>query len=199
MEARPHTQEPSQKKNPEPENNDKDPKPSKPIDNYANKLGRWVTREALQKAYEKFLDPGCDEGCVPKGPFRKHHLGGSHSTVSTSNQGGQAHHTPSWGAIENSGIELSYGKAPTICLTVEDHRQTASHTSATDITEAADHEEYRDIQAELIKQGKFKEAQNMDIGNIRRLFGDKYEEGIRQMEAYTEKIMREEPDLFRPR
>ncbi|KAI9129302.1 FG-GAP-like repeat-containing protein [Acaryochloris sp. CCMEE 5410] len=206
VEAKPQTQEPSQNGRPEPENNGNDPEPSGPERNILYDIGRRILDALAWKtaieSWQDFLDPNpdeCDEGCVPKVPGRKHHLGGSHSTVSTSNQGGQAHHTPSWAAIEKNGLELSYGRAPTICLTVADHQQTASHNLATDIEEAADPIEYREKQAELIKQGKFKEAQNMDIRNIRRLFGDRYEEGIRQMEIYTEKLMREEPDLFRPR
>lgn len=49
---------------------------------------------------------------------------------------------------------------------------------------------YRAKQEELIKEGKFEEAQQMDIDDVQSKFGDKYNEGIKQIKDYTEKILK---------
>ena len=46
------------------------------------------------------------------------------------------------------------------------------------------------IQKELIDKGLFREAQQMDIENVRALFGNKYDEAIQQMLEYTEKLLK---------
>jgi filamentous hemagglutinin len=43
-------------------------------------------------------------------------------------------------------------------------------------------------QAQLIKKGKFTEAQNMDVKDVRSKFGSKYDEAIRQLRDYTKKL-----------
>ena len=65
-----------------------------------------------------------------------------------------------------------------------DHMKTASWGRS----KAA--QAYRAIQKELIDKGLFREAQQMDIENVRALFGNKYDEAIQQMLEYTEELLK---------
>ena len=74
---------------------------------------------------------------------------------------------------------LSTGKGPGIRMDIEDHRQTSSWGTRKEAVE------WRSRQADLIRRGKFKEAQQMDIDDVRARFGNKYDDAIKQMEDYT--------------
>jgi hypothetical protein len=67
----------------------------------------------------------------------------------------------------------------------EDHRQTLSCGSS---DEAKVH---REKQKALIDQGKFREAQQLDIENIRELFGRKYDRQIQEMLDYTDQLYKD--------
>jgi hypothetical protein len=67
----------------------------------------------------------------------------------------------------------------------EDHRQTASCGNSKEA------QEYRAKQKELINQGKFREALQMDIDDIHEKFGDKYDDAIAEMEEYVKKLEEE--------
>jgi len=47
------------------------------------------------------------------------------------------------------------------------------------------------MQKELIDQGKFKEAVQMDINDIHSKFGDKYDKAIGEMLTYLDKLEEE--------
>ena len=47
----------------------------------------------------------------------------------------------------------------------------------------------------MIEQGRFGDAQQMGIDDVQNLFGDKYDEGIRQMQEYTRQIP---PEKLKP-
>ncbi len=66
-----------------------------------------------------------------------------------------------------------------------DHLKTASHQK-----QGAKARIYREKQAALINQGKFREALQMDIDDIRLKFGKKYDPHIQQMLDYFETIPR---------
>lgn len=66
-------------------------------------------------------------------------------------------------------------------MTAVDHEKTASFGNRPGA------KPYREMQARLIEQGRFSEAQNMDIEDVRRLFGSKYDEAIQKMVEYTRK------------
>ena len=70
-----------------------------------------------------------------------------------------------------------------------DHLQTASWGSS------ADAEAYRQLEQQMIEQGRFGDAQQMGIDDVQNLFGDKYDEGIRQMQEYTRQIP---PEKLKP-
>ena len=89
----------------------------------------------------------------------------------------EVHHMPS---DESSPLERNDG--PAIAMEYEDHRETASCGNSRDA------KEYRAKQAELIKEGKFEEAMQMDIDDIHEKFGDKYDEGIQQMKDYYNEL-----------
>ena len=48
---------------------------------------------------------------------------------------------------------------------------------------------YRAKQKELIDKGLFREAQQMDIDDVRAKFGNKYNESIQEMLEYTDELL----------
>lgn len=66
---------------------------------------------------------------------------------------------------------------------IPDHRRTASWGPSDSAAV------YRQRQKELIDQGKFREAQQMDIDDVRQKFGNKYESGLQQMVKYTDDLL----------
>jgi hypothetical protein len=99
-------------------------------------------------------------------------LGGAYRDVEAGL--GQVHHTPA-----KSVSTLSSGDGPSIWMESADHLQTASHGS-----HGLAGAEFRAQQAALIGEGKFGEALQMDINDIRFKFGTKYDAGIHQMLEY---------------
>ncbi len=89
----------------------------------------------------------------------------------------EVHHIPA-----DSTTDLSYNDGPAIIMEKTDHRQTASCGSS---KEARD---YQAKQKELISEGKFREAVEMDIDDIREKFGDKYDSEIEKLEKYIDKL-----------
>lgn len=88
--------------------------------------------------------------------------------------GNHAHHTPA-----NSASPLSKSDGPCISMCEADHKMTASFGSSKEARA------YREQQKNLIEQGRFREAQQMDITDIQSKFGGKYDEAIKQMLDYT--------------
>lgn len=80
---------------------------------------------------------------------------------------------------------LSIADGPSIIMSKLDHGQTASY----DNKKGA--KEYCEKQSTLIKQGKFKEAMQMDIDDIHVKFGDKYDKGIAVAVFYLEQLISE--------
>ncbi len=89
----------------------------------------------------------------------------------------EVHHMPA-----DSVTELSRNDGPAIRMDKEDHRETASCGNSREARE------YRERQKELIDDGKFEEAVNMDIEDIREKFGDKYDDAINEMLEYVEEL-----------
>jgi hypothetical protein len=84
------------------------------------------------------------------------------------------HHMPA-----DSISPLKRGDGPSISILKKDHKKTASFGNKPGA------KPHRETQAELIKQGKFSEAQEMDIADIRQKFGNKYDKAIEHMLKYT--------------
>ena len=108
--------------------------------------------------------------------------GGSYKEVKENSEGEthEVHHMPA-----DSVSPLERGDGPAIKMEKEDHQKTASYGSS----RAA--REYRAQQQELIEQGKFREALQMDIDDIHDKFGDKYDDAIAEMLAYVDKLEQE--------
>jgi hypothetical protein len=83
-----------------------------------------------------------------------------------------------------SASPLSRWKGPCIIMTKEDHEQTSSYKR----TKAA--KKYRRWQAKLISEGKFLSAEYMDIKNIQRKFGDKYDKSILEKLDYEAELVK---------
>jgi hypothetical protein len=102
--------------------------------------------------------------------------GGAHGDVKGV-PGNESHHMPA-----HSASNLPKDKGPAISMSKEDHRQTASWGSSKEA------KAYRQEQKKLIEQGKFGEAQQMDIKDVQSKFGNKYDGAIQQMQDYTKSL-----------
>lgn len=105
--------------------------------------------------------------------------GGSYGEVFKEGEGNkyEVHHMPA-----DSTTELDRNDGPAIKMEKEDHRQTASCGNSREARE------YRAKQRELIEQGKFREALQMDIDDIHDKFGNKYDDAIAEMLEYVDKL-----------
>lgn len=103
--------------------------------------------------------------------------GGKYSDVKKLSDGAteQVHHMP---ADSINGMKHSDG--PSILMEAADHKMTASFDNKAGSTA------YRLQQKQLIEAGRFREAFNMDVANIRYLFGNKYDGAIQKTTEYIE-------------
>lgn len=92
----------------------------------------------------------------------------------------EIHHIPA-----DSSSELPRTDGPAIVMEYEDHRETASCGNSREA------QEYRAKQKELIEQGKFREAFQMDVDDIHEKFGDKYDDAIAEASKYIDKLEEE--------
>ncbi len=108
--------------------------------------------------------------------------GGSYRDVKKTSDGEvyEVHHMPA-----DSASPLERDDGPAIRMEKEDHRQTASCGSSREARE------YREEQKELIEQGKFRDALQMDIDDIHDRFGDKYDGAIAEMDEYVGRLEKE--------
>lgn len=105
--------------------------------------------------------------------------GGSYSEVKKNNdaEGKEVHHIPA-----DSASHLERNDGPAISMDAEDHRQTASCGNSIEARE------YRAKQKELIDNGKFRDAFEMDVKDIQSKFGNKYDKAISEARAYVDKL-----------
>lgn len=105
--------------------------------------------------------------------------GGSYADVKKNSNGEthEVHHMPA-----DSASNLERAEGPAIKMEKDDHRQTASCGSS------RESREYQAAQKELIDNGKFREALQLDIDDIRDKFGDKYDGAISEMLKYVDKL-----------
>ncbi|GAD08309.1 Uncharacterised protein [Porphyromonas crevioricanis] len=143
----------------------------------------------IAKAADKLDDAAdaakaLDKAMVPKlePPIKSEkRLGGAHkdldfdSSIATGKKREtieQHHHMPCQ-AAGNKG-----GNGGAITMETSDHKKTASWDNISGA------KMYQERQRTLIEQGKFREAFEMDIQDIREKFGDKYDEAIKQLEEW---------------
>jgi hypothetical protein len=103
-------------------------------------------------------------------------LGGAYKDITRT--GGEIHHMPA-----DSVSPLSKSEGPAVNMDTIDHRQTASWGNSKEA------QLYRAQQKSLIEQGDFAGAQQMDINDLITKFGNKYNQGILQMQKYTNDFM----------
>ena len=120
---------------------------------------------APPRAISKPMEVG--QAAVPR------RLGGAYKDVVTN--GKQAHHMPS-----KKVSPLSEAEGPAIRMDPLDHQDTISWGNSREA------QIWRARQKALIDAGKFREAQMMDIEDVRSKFGSKYDDAIKQMVEYTE-------------
>ena len=108
--------------------------------------------------------------------------GGSYKDVFKEGEGDtkEVHHMPS-----NDASPLRFQDGPAIKMDKKDHRETASWGNSREARE------YRQHQKELIDSGRFRDALNMDIEDIKDKFGDKYDGAISEMMEYVDKLEQE--------
>lgn len=104
--------------------------------------------------------------------YRYNFVGGAYGTMAAYD--GQRHHIPS-----DSVTSITTYSGPAIRMITADHRLTASYGSSASAIS------FRAQEAALIAEGKFDEAMQMGIDDIRSLFGTKYDKAIAQMISYA--------------
>lgn len=150
-----------------------------------NELNDDIASDEMNSIYSNSEEPTLDnnEECGNPDSLETKKTGGSYGELKAEGWGWnteppkEIHHMPS---NESSNLETKEG--PAIVMDYEDHRQTASCGNSRDA------QEYRAKQKELIEQGKFREALQMDIDDIHDKFGDKYDEQIKQMLDYVDEL-----------
>ena len=102
--------------------------------------------------------------------------GGSYAEVKKYSNGEthEVHHMPA-----DSVSNIDREKGPAIKMEKADHRQTASYGNSKEA------QEYRAAQKELIANGDFQKAFEMDIKDITSKFGDKYSAALVEVGAYV--------------
>jgi hypothetical protein len=102
--------------------------------------------------------------------------GGSYQSIQRTADN-EIHHMP---ANEASPLHPKHG--PAVRLERADHIKTASYGTSREARE------YRDRQRRLIIDGKFHEAAQMDVDDLRAKFGSKYDASIEQWQRYIDKL-----------
>lgn len=105
--------------------------------------------------------------------------GGAYSDVKKTSDSNicEVHHMPA-----DAASYLERNDGPAIKMEKADHRKTASCGSSREARE------YQAAQKELIDKGRFREAVQMDIDDIREKFGSKYDGAIAEMLKYVDKL-----------
>jgi hypothetical protein len=126
---------------------------------------------------ESFTDNIPEKGKLPQEKEKiTRVLGGAYKEVPA--DGGHVHHVP-----PKSVSTYSKYKSPALRMEAKDHVKTSSYG----FSERS--RLYRQKQRELIDKDRFLEAQQMNIDDIRLIFGDKYDEGVKQMQEYIKKLL----------
>jgi RHS repeat-associated protein len=101
--------------------------------------------------------------------------GGAHEDVKgTKGSGEEGNHCP-----PDSVYDTPSGQKPAVRMSIPDHRKTASWGPRRDA------KAYRAKQEQLIREGRFVEAQQMDVTDIQEKFGSKYDERLYEMWKYS--------------
>lgn len=143
----------------------------------AEKVAKETVEAGVEKAAKESVENGTE--VISKEAIEKFKEGGSYRDVkrvcdSTTHE---VHHMP---AKATSFLDELDG--PAIKMDKFDHQQTASWGNSIEARE------YRKIQKELIENGDFKKALEMDIEDIASKFANKYDNAIKEMLEYVSKL-----------
>ena len=114
--------------------------------------------------------------------------GGSYERVKASNKDPnfEVHHIISAYAIKKTTFlppSLTVETGPSILISKKDHTRTKSY-GRKQIAK-----DYREEQLKLLQQHKYREAIQMDIDDLRELFGSKYDSEIAEMLQYADELL----------
>jgi len=135
------------------------------------------------EAWKQYADGGRETPALADANEKKDYRGGSYGELKEAGYGWpdhEVHHMPA-----DSASELPRDDGPAIVMDYEDHRQTASCGLS---KEAA---EYRQTQRDLVAEGKYMEAFQMDVDDIHEKFGDKYDNAIAEAREHAIKLKEE--------
>jgi RHS repeat-associated protein len=105
--------------------------------------------------------------------------GGSHGEMKGPvGDGLESNHMPA-----DSTTDIPRDRGPAIQMDPGDHRLTSSHGS-----QGLAGAQYRSELADLVKQGRWRDAMAKEIRDVRSLFGTKYNEAIKQMLEYAKEL-----------
>ena len=99
--------------------------------------------------------------------------GGSYGKTRKANSGGETNHMPANSATQKSGTGITKYSGPSTHMTTADHQER--YTS----------KQWRAHQEDLIRRGKYGKAMEMDIRDVKRKFGNKYNKGMGEMIDYA--------------
>ncbi len=167
-------------------------KAGKWVGKVAEKMGRFIQKHQVHlknKALEEILTPKSVH-IAAKDAWEEINgqtgvLGGNYKKLTGAGDGTiEKHEIPacsSYKAGEGLDPQLSREQLelPAIKMSKEDHALTASFRNSTNAIK------YRGEQAALIAKGNMQAAIQMDIDNIRSLFGNKYDKGIAEAIVYA--------------
>jgi hypothetical protein len=117
--------------------------------------------------------------------------GGSYRKVFDDNKNegrkGETHHIPAWGAYKHKQSDLlNRDEGPSVWMTPADHYKTASWGRSKEA------EAYRNQQKNLIDQGRFEDALQMDVDDLRSKFGNTYDLAIQQAQEYYQNDLKDQ-------
>jgi RHS repeat-associated protein len=124
--------------------------------------------------FEEYTGIPADIGL--KSMFKKRKVGGAFGDILTK-KGFHRHHMPA-----KSASPLKAKDGPAIRMKIKDHMKTASFRSGKKPNA------YRKKQKDLINEGKFKDAFEMDVQDVKSQFGNKYNRAIKQAKKQMIKV-----------
>ena len=136
------------------------------VGNIAREVGEAIFEEAT----------GIPTGLNLKSMFKKGKVGGAFGDILTK-KGFHRHHMPA-----KSASPLKAKEGPAIRMKIKDHRDTKS------FGRGKTQDAYRKKQKGLIDKGKFRDAFEMDVQDVRNQFGKKYNKAIKQAKKQMIKV-----------
>ncbi len=106
------------------------------------------------------------------------YLGGAKGGLYSKQNILEGNHTPTMQSFEIAGFKISYNKGSAFQMLYEEHQKFISSGNSK-IAQA-----FRNKEAGLLKQGKFMEAFELTVEQVRAKYGNKYDDAIGQAREY---------------